>query len=168
MIVIALGSNSGDSRRILEDAVQRIWQHAGRPICLSTFHETEPVECPAGSPPFLNAVLVFPERAGESPESWMVVLQRVEAEFGRVRGGERNAPRTLDLDLIMYGSERRNSAELVVPHPRAHTRAFVLGPLAELAPDCVLPGQRLSVAELLRGLAPSPCGAQPPVSSGPI
>ena len=85
-------------------------------------------------------------------------LQALEREFGRSRSGPANAPRTLDLDLIALGSERHSGPGLVLPHPRAHLRAFVLAPLAELEPDWVLPGQQETVAELLARI-----GSGPPV-----
>ncbi|MDH7504354.1 MAG: 2-amino-4-hydroxy-6-hydroxymethyldihydropteridine diphosphokinase, partial [Verrucomicrobiota bacterium] len=81
-------------------------------------------------------------------------LLAIENEFGRTRPGH-NAPRTLDLDLIAFGAETRQSADLTLPHPRAHTRRFVLQPLAEIVPDFVVPGLNATIAELLASLAES-------------
>jgi 2-amino-4-hydroxy-6-hydroxymethyldihydropteridine diphosphokinase len=92
-------------------------------------------------------------RAEETPQSLLRRLQVLEAEFGRQRGGVPNEPRLLDLDLIAFGARAVNLPGLVLPHPRAHLRRFVLQPLAEIAPGFVLPGQAGSAAELLRELS---------------
>jgi 2-amino-4-hydroxy-6-hydroxymethyldihydropteridine diphosphokinase len=92
-------------------------------------------------------------RTGETPESLLAKLQALEMEFGRQPRQVLNEPRPLDLDLIVFGSERRNRPDLRLPHPRADRRAFVLAPLCEIAPDLVMPGRRLSVQRLLDRLA---------------
>jgi 2-amino-4-hydroxy-6-hydroxymethyldihydropteridine diphosphokinase len=88
----------------------------------------------------------------ETPESLLGKLQALEKEFGRQPKKILNEPRPLDLDLIAFGSERRVSNSLTLPHPRAHLRRFVLLPLSEIAPDLVLPGQTKSVSQLLAEL----------------
>jgi 2-amino-4-hydroxy-6-hydroxymethyldihydropteridine diphosphokinase len=103
---------------------------------------------------FVNAVVTLEPRASETPESLLAALQALEKEFGRRPKQVLNEPRPLDLDLIAFGGETRATYELTLPHPRAHQRRFVLQPLSEIAPDLVLPGQSLSVAELLRQLPP--------------
>lgn len=110
------------------------------------------MDCPPGSPPFLNAVIGLEPDAQESPETLLHRLKSIEAGFGRQPKKRINEPRPLDLDLISFRNEIRNTTELKLPHPRAHSRRFVLAPLAEIAPDLVLPGQKQTVAELLRGL----------------
>jgi 7,8-dihydro-6-hydroxymethylpterin-pyrophosphokinase len=100
----------------------------------------------------VNAVAGLVPRQEETPESLLKKLQALEKEFGRQPIKIPNAPRRLDLDLIAFGSETRNSPEIVLPHPRARRRKFVLQPLAEIAPDLVFPGGRQSVAELLAAL----------------
>ena len=127
-----------------------------RPLFKSSFWETEPVDCPPGSPPFINAVVALVPRDNETPESLLARLHEIEAEFGRARTGVRNAPRPLDLDLIVFGEEVRTSPDLLLPHPRAHLRRFVLEPLRELDDDLVLPGQEKTVGELLQTLPPDP------------
>lgn len=101
---------------------------------------------------FINAVIVLTPEPAETPETLLAKLQGLEKEFGRKPKVEPNEPRPLDLDLIAFGNERRDSVELILPHPRAHQRRFVLQPLSELAPDLILPGQSKTVAELLEGL----------------
>lgn len=91
-------------------------------------------------------------RAGETPELLLASLKSLEKKFGRRRKQVLNEPRPLDLDLITFGEETRHTPELVLPHPRAHQRRFVLEPLSEIAPRLVLPGQKRTVSQLLEGL----------------
>jgi len=147
--VIALGSNLGDALGQVRSALGRLEVLSASPLRVSSYWETEPVECPAGSPWFVNAVAGLVPRPGESPESLLNQLQALERALGRTEDRLRHAPRPLDLDLIAFGTERRATARLVLPHPRAHQRRFVLAPLAEIAPALVLPGQSRTVGELL-------------------
>jgi 2-amino-4-hydroxy-6-hydroxymethyldihydropteridine diphosphokinase len=101
-------------------------------------------------PDFVNAVCRV--RTGLAPAALMHDLLEIESRHGRERRGEKGGPRTLDLDLLLYGHEAIHSAALTVPHPRLHERAFVLYPLSELEPDLVIPGHG-SVRELLAGCA---------------
>lgn len=152
LAVIALGSNLGDSRQIVLDAMGRLQSFSDRPILKSSLWQSPPVDCPPGSPKFVNAVAGLVPRPGETPESLLKKLQALEQEFGRSRGHIINEPRTLDLDLIAFGAEARISPDLILPHPRALVRRFVLQPLSEIAPDLVLPGQGRTVSQLLSGL----------------
>ncbi len=138
--VIALGSNTGDSPALLRAAMDRLQTLSDRPIQKSSLYRSAPVDCPPGSPDFLNAVVLMNVRQDETPLSLLRQLQAIEKDFGRQRGPVRNAPRPLDLDLIAFGEIILDTPELTLPHPRAHQRAFVLMPLAEIAPDYVLPG----------------------------
>ena len=149
IVLIALGSNLGDSRKILGDAISHLEKISTAPLIKSSFIETAPVDCPPGSPNFLNAVVALTPRANETPESLLAKLQSLEKEFGRQPKKVLNEARPLDLDLIAFGDEVRSTPQLTLPHPRAHLREFVLRPLAEIAPDFVLPGQRKTVAQLL-------------------
>lgn len=149
LAVVALGSNLGDSASLLRQAVCELERLAGGNFRASSFHRTEPVDCPPGSPPFLNAVAVFEPQPGETPESLLAKLQALEKQCGRTPKKVLNEARSLDLDLIAFGGEVRQTPQLVLPHPRAHLRRFVLAPLAELAPDLVLPGQPQTAAGLL-------------------
>jgi 2-amino-4-hydroxy-6-hydroxymethyldihydropteridine diphosphokinase len=151
---VALGSNLGDPRRIVLDAMARLQTFSGAPILKSSLWQTSPVNCPAGSPMFLNAVVGLAPQKNETPESLLAKLRELEKEFGRQPKTVLNEARPLDLDLIAFGSETRNSPELILPHPRAHLRRFVLQPLSEIAPELILPGQGRTVAESLAGLPP--------------
>ena len=123
-------------------------------VQLSSLYRTAPVNCPPGSPDFVNAVALV-----ELARSWAALelldqLQAIEQRFGRCRDANQpiNAPRPLDLDLISFAGQRIRSDRLTLPHPRAHQRRFVLTPLAELAPNLVLPGFTVSVQALLARL----------------
>jgi 2-amino-4-hydroxy-6-hydroxymethyldihydropteridine diphosphokinase len=149
---VALGSNLGESRNIIRGAMNRLKELSDQPLLRSSLWQTTPVDCPPGSPLFVNAVVGLVPRADETPESLLAKLQELEGEFGRQPKQVLNEPRPLDLDLIAFGAEVRSSAQLTLPHPRAHLRKFVLRSLAEIAPDLVLPGQIRTVSDLLNGL----------------
>ncbi len=149
---IALGSNLGDSRSVLLRAMEQLQEFSNAPLVKSSLFETTPVDCPPGSPAFVNAVVAMTPKAGETPESLLAKLQKLEKEFGRTPKKILNEPRPLDLDLIAFGNETRATPELMLPHPRAHVRRFVLEPLAEIAPDLILRGQGGAVADLLKQL----------------
>jgi 2-amino-4-hydroxy-6-hydroxymethyldihydropteridine diphosphokinase len=150
--IVALGSNLGDSQIILERAMDQLEKISDEPLVKSSLWPTAPVDCPPGSPSFLNAAVLMVPQAGETPEMLLAKLLELEKEFGRQPKKVVNEPRPLDLDLIAFGNEIRDTSELTLPHPRAHLRRFVLQPLSEIAPDLVLPGQRKTVAELLSEL----------------
>jgi 2-amino-4-hydroxy-6-hydroxymethyldihydropteridine diphosphokinase len=152
LVFIALGSNLGDSSRIILKAIARMQDFSGHPLLKSSLWQTEPVNCPPGSPKFVNAVAGFIPHPEETPELLLKKLHKLEKESGRLPKTVLNEPRPLDLDLIVFGSETRNTPELILPHPRAHSRRFVLQPLSEIAPDLVWPGQGRTVLELLAEL----------------
>jgi 2-amino-4-hydroxy-6-hydroxymethyldihydropteridine diphosphokinase len=152
LAVIALGSNLGNSAEILRQTMVRLQQLSDVPLLKSSLWQTSPVDCPAGSPAFVNAVVGLSPRSGETPESLLAKLQGLEKAFGRQRKKVLNEPRRLDLDLVAFGNEMRNTPALMLPHPRAGERRFVLQPLAEIAPDLILPGQPTTVANLLAAL----------------
>jgi 2-amino-4-hydroxy-6-hydroxymethyldihydropteridine diphosphokinase len=146
---IALGSNLGDSRQIILDAMVRLQNFSDVPILKSSLWQTSPVDCPPNSPKFVNAVVGLSVRAGETSESLLKKLRELEKKFGRASKTVLNEPRPLDLDLITFGNETRNLPELILPHPRAHLRRFVLQPLSEIAPKLILPNQSKTVLQLL-------------------
>ncbi|HZL14260.1 MAG TPA: 2-amino-4-hydroxy-6-hydroxymethyldihydropteridine diphosphokinase [Verrucomicrobiae bacterium] len=147
--LISLGSNLGDSRKIILDAMARLQKFSDLPILKSSLWQTSPVDCPPDSPKFVNAVVGLIPRENETPEALLKKLQNLEKEFGRAPKTILNEPRPLDLDLITFGNETRNSPELTLPHPRAHLRKFVLQPLDEIAPELILPNQTKTVSQLL-------------------
>lgn len=149
---IALGSNLGDRLARLREAVSRLRAIAapGEPVLEAPVYQTEPRFCPPDSPDFLNTVVEIGFHGGA--RELLEKTRAIEKELGRVRGGGRNAPRTIDIDLLYLGDERRDEADLELPHPRLAERRFVLQPLADIRPDLVLPGRALTVAELLERL----------------
>ena len=153
-VFIALGSNlptsAASSAQNVRNAMDRISSWSAAPPLRSSLWVSAPEDCPPGSNNFVNAVigLYLDERA--RPESLLEQTQVLEKEFGRDTSHARNAPRTLDLDLIAFGNERCDTPQLVLPHPRAHERGFVLYPLAEIAPGYTLPGMSATVTELAR------------------
>lgn len=151
-VVVAFGSNTGPSTDLLRAALARLEARISRPVHISSLWRSSPVNCPPGSPDFLNAVACFEPATSESPESLLTTLQAWEREFGRRPKQVLNEPRPLDLDLIAFGQEIRNSAVLTLPHPRAHLRRFVLEPLAEIEPDLQPPGWPGTVRQTLRQL----------------
>lgn len=147
-IFVGLGANLGDARATLEAALAALAALPGtRLLGRSSFYRTAPVD--AGGPDYLNAVAELRSRL--APEALLDALQAIEQQHGRERP-YRNAPRTLDLDLLLMGGRQQHSARLTLPHPRLHQRAFVLAPLAELAPGLVIEGLGL-VAPLLAACA---------------
>jgi 3-oxoacyl-[acyl-carrier protein] reductase len=153
-VYLALGSNLGDRQRYLHQAVARLrGVHGVSILRVSAYYETAPVGGPPGSGAYLNAVAEADTTL--PPEDLLRALLEIEESFGRVRTVP-NAPRTLDLDLILYGDLVRHGPDPVVPHPRMHERRFVLQPLADLAPDLIHPVIKKTVRELLDGLPPDP------------
>jgi len=155
---IALGSNLGDRRALLDEAIARMRLQPGiEVISVSSHHETEPVGGPAGQGKYLNAVAHL--RTTLTALQLLHVLQAVETQLGRVRT-ERFGPRTIDLDLLLYGSEmlriQEPGCDLIVPHPRLHERLFVLEPLVEIAPLAVHPLLQSTAKDLLERLK-RPC-----------
>jgi 2-amino-4-hydroxy-6-hydroxymethyldihydropteridine diphosphokinase len=144
-VVLALGSNLGDRQDILQGAVDAIVGLPGvRVTAVSPVYETVPVGGPA-QPDYLNAIVLAD--AARPARELLDRLHEIEAAFDRVRM-VRWGPRTLDIDVIDFGGERSDDPELTLPHPRAHERAFVLGPWRDVDPDAALPG-RGPVADLL-------------------
>jgi|SRR5215510_2659569 len=149
---IALGSNLGDRLGNLRAARNAILDLANvqPPLLSSPVYETEPVDCEAGARKFLNAVVEF-EYEGE-PASLLEDLIRIEEVLGRKRDHPKNISRTIDIDLLYCGDQQIDDEQLQLPHPRMHSRKFVLQPLADIRPELVLPGQKKSVRELLTDL----------------
>ena len=154
--VIAIGSNLGDRTATFQTAVRALAEADGIEVtAISTPIQSVAVR-PEGpdpsAPAYLNAVVLV--RTTLSPRALLDLLHTIENDHGRVRD-ERWGDRTLDLDLIDFAGMQSSNAQLTLPHPRAHERAFVLGPWAEVAPEAVLPGHG-RVADLLAALEASP------------
>jgi 2-amino-4-hydroxy-6-hydroxymethyldihydropteridine diphosphokinase len=145
---IALGSNLGDKNAILNLAVGHLGaMHELGDFLVSSFHDTEPVDCEPGSPTFLNAVVEI--GTSISPFELLRRLQELEISSGRPKNHARNSSRTLDLDLLYYGEWTLSHPELALPHPLITERSFVMVPLAEIRPDLRLPGWEMSCLEYI-------------------
>jgi 2-amino-4-hydroxy-6-hydroxymethyldihydropteridine diphosphokinase len=138
-IAIALGSNLGDRAQTLRRAVDEL-RKIVHLVRVSAFRETEPVDAPPGSPRFLNAVAVGYTKL--APLELLDALQSIEAKLGRRRTRVRNAPRTIDLDLLFHGAHRMRTPRLTLPHPRYREREFVMGPLREVLAPLPACGER--------------------------
>ena len=135
---VGLGSNLGDRDGYLARAIEALREESGVDMkAISTVRETEPVGV-VDQPRFLNAVVRI--ETSLAPRALLDRLLAVERSLGRTRDGVRFGPRTIDLDLLLYGAAVVDEPGLEVPHPRLHERRFVLEPLAELDPALVVPG----------------------------
>ncbi|WP_430418011.1 2-amino-4-hydroxy-6-hydroxymethyldihydropteridine diphosphokinase [Methylibium petroleiphilum] len=145
---VGLGANLGDARLTLQVALDALAALPDtRLVAVSSLYRSAPID--SSGPDYLNAVAAL-DTALE-PHALLSALQAIEQVHGRERP-YRNAPRTLDLDLLLHGDARLDTPTLTLPHPRLHQRAFVLLPLAEIAPALALPG-RGAVADWLPGVA---------------
>lgn len=148
VVIVALGCNDkgawADCREALEAALARFRCEGVDVIARSSWWRSQAWPDPS-DPPFLNGVVLV--RTELDPHALMAALGRIEDAFGRRRAA-RNAPRTLDLDLIAYGRLSGDLDGLILPHPRAHERLFVMGPLAEIAPDWTEPLSGRAAAQL--------------------
>ncbi len=135
---IALGANLGDAAATLRAAYGALANLTGCNLLkTSSLYHTAPIGY-ANQPDFINAVACIETEL--SPQQLLDTLLDLEARFGRVRA-EKNGPRTLDLDILLYDQQEIDLPDLIIPHPRLHLRAFVLHPLAEIAPELALPGR---------------------------
>lgn len=159
---IALGSNIGDRLSHLREAREAVEAlHLGpEPPLVSPIYETEPVDCGPESEAYLNAVMEI-THAGP-PIVLLDALQKIENHLGRPSKRPRNAPRTIDLDILYVGNLAMSNDELTIPHPRLHLRRFVLAPLHDIRPDLTLPGLHHPVHELLALLPAEPVATLSP------
>jgi 2-amino-4-hydroxy-6-hydroxymethyldihydropteridine diphosphokinase len=132
--------------------MERLAAFAAGDVRRSSLWRTSPVDCPPDSGDFINAAAAFEARKGLCPEALLRALKDIEREYGRGTALVRNAPRELDLDLLLFDDQTRDSESFVLPHPRAVDRLFVLAPAEEVLPDAVWPGTGDTIRELRRML----------------
>ena len=153
--VLSLGANLGDRRETIEAAIERIAKTKGIKLLKQSDIYESVALTDSGydpeQPSYLNAVVQV--ESGLKPKALLAALNEIENEFGRIRL-QRWAHRTLDIDIITYGFELIETKSLIIPHPRAFERSFVLVPWLEIDPDAILPG-RGSVAQLVSELSDS-------------
>jgi 2-amino-4-hydroxy-6-hydroxymethyldihydropteridine diphosphokinase len=149
---VALGSNLGDRLENLRAARRQIidLNEVHPPILSSGIYETEPVDCERNASKFLNAVVEF-DYDGD-PEQLLEQVARIEESLGRKRDHRKNVSRTIDIDLLYCGDRQIDNERLQLPHPRVHTRKFVLQPLTDIQPDLILPNQKKTIRQLLAEL----------------
>ena len=144
-VLLSFGSNLGERHKTLDSAWYALGQtDTIQAVRLSSLYETEPVGGPTGQPKYLNAAGII--HTTLSPEELLVVLQKIEADFGRVRT-ERWGARTLDIDILLYADRIVELPMLTIPHPEMLHRQFVLEPAHEIAGDWVHPLSRKTIAE---------------------
>ena len=159
---IALGSNLGNSEAEIDRARDFLQTLARSPVKCSSLWCSEPIDCPPGSPVFVNAVIGLELSAELSPIRLLDLLQDHEIRAGRPREHGHNLPRIIDLDIIYCRNEQSRSPRLTLPHPRAEERLFVMAPLAEIAPNLRLtPGSETAVQIAARLSATQKCRRLP-------
>ncbi len=147
LVYLSLGSNVGDRKAQLRDALASLGA-AGKIVAVSSFYETEPVDF-TRQPWFLNCAVALETR--QTPRQLMASILGIEEKMGR-RRVQKKGPRTIDIDILLFGETILDSPELTIPHPAMHQRRFVLEPLAELAPEVVHPVFQKTIRELLNAL----------------
>lgn len=149
-VFLALGSNKGDTEAIFRTALTELSANGFLLEKRSPLYKTEPVDCDEGVPPFINAVISGIWQ--DTPEALLDLCQSLERRAGRPEKHSSRQSRELDLDIILFGSRVIRTERLIVPHPRAFQRAFVLVPLNDIAPDAFFADSGQSAAELLKSL----------------
>ena len=145
IVFLSLGSNLGDREASLRTAIERLGE-LGTVSAVSSLYETEPVDSAAGQPWFLNCAVKLDTE--KMPRQLIAAILAIEQSMGRQRRPQQKAPRTIDIDILLFGSSVIELPSLTIPHPRLHERRFVLEPVAEIAPDARHPVFKRTIREL--------------------
>jgi len=149
LVYLSLGTNLGDRQANLADAIERL-RRIGDVVSISSFYETEPVEL-AAQPWFLNCAVAL--QTEKMPKQLLAAVMEIEKELGR-RREQKKGPRTIDIDILLFGNSTVNTQDLKIPHPAMQERRFVLEPLAEIAPEQRHPVFKRTIRELRDALPP--------------
>jgi 2-amino-4-hydroxy-6-hydroxymethyldihydropteridine diphosphokinase len=153
MVYLSLGSNVGNRERNLTQAINQL-SRSGNVLDVSSFYETEPVDF-THQPWFLNCVIALDTE--KMPRQFLSSIMKIEQELGRDRRATQpKGPRTIDIDILLFGNSVIELPTLTIPHPAMHQRRFVLEPLAEIAPDLRHPVYKKTIRELCDALPPGP------------
>jgi 2-amino-4-hydroxy-6-hydroxymethyldihydropteridine diphosphokinase len=147
VVFLSLGGNMGNREALLRRAITAVSEKCGGVVACSSVYETAPWGSDSCNP-FLNLVIKLTSPL--APEALLAAIRTIETDLGRERGDNKNADRTIDLDILLYNDLVMNTDFLELPHPRMHLRKFVLVPLAEIAPEEVHPVLRQNIATLLK------------------
>lgn len=149
---LALGSNIGNRLENIQKACEMLLSELGQvSFMYAPIYRSAPVACPEGSPDFFNTVVTFDYEG--TAQNLHSITQKVENALGREKNTVRNAPRIIDIDILLLGDQIIQENTLIIPHPRMHLRKFVLQPLADIAPNILIPSTHKSVHEHLMLLA---------------
>lgn len=154
---LSLGSCQGDSQGLLLKAIDELNKLPKTSVVAkASFYETEAVDVPEKYKDiiFINTAVIVETKL--SPDELSIAVHELEYKLGRIRNGERHAPRTIDIDIITHGNTISKREDLMLPHPEATNRRFVMEPIAEIRPNLIIPGQSKTAKEIVQALPASP------------
>jgi len=149
-IALGLGANLATPKTTFASAIQMLSDNGIQNMIQASLYRTKPVDCHPGTPDFSNSAIIG--EWDDTPESLLALTQSIEVLLGRPKTHDSHSSRVIDIDILLFGTETRNTQQLILPHPRLHQRYFVLAPLAEIAGSWIVPGFSATVQQLLQQL----------------